>query len=139
MSNVLAPEITLEVRTLRQQTPEVMVAADDALQYAQALIRETFPTFPDSVQMKIWFVELGIFDHQLPPAKAAVRISFATSGIYSSFGESRTKIMENLLDADDRRSLVREAWRNTLVNRSKRISEFIRHLDSEGYEDVPHG
>ena len=139
MSTVTTPEITLELHTFRQQTPEVLAAADDAFQYAKALIRETFSTFPDSVRMKIWFVELGIFENQSPPTAAAVRVSFATNGTYSSFGETRTKPLEKLLDADDRRSLVREAWRNTLVNRSSKINDYIRHLDNEGYEDVPNG
>ena len=139
MSTATTPEVTLEVHALRPQTPEVVAAADDALLYAQALIRETFPTFPDRVQMKVWFVELSALNHQLPPARTAVRISFTTSGTYSAYGETRTKLMEKFLDADDRRASIREAWRNTLANRSKKISEYIRHLDSEGYEDVPHG
>ena len=134
MSTVTAPEVTLEVESLSPPKPDVQVAVEDAHRYARELIWSTFPSFPGSVRMTVRMHELDVFSPQRPLTTEAVGINFSSDGQYPATGRTRMEPLEALLDPSERRALVREAWRNTLVDRSKKINEQLRSMANEESE-----
>lgn len=131
MSTVTIPEVTLKVESLSALKPDVQVAVEDAHRYARELIWSTFPSFPGSVSMTVRLLELDVFSPQRPTTTVAVGINFSSEGQYPAAGRTRMEPVEALLDPSERRALVREAWRRTLVDRSGKINEQLRSMADE--------
>jgi len=139
VSTATTPEVTLEVESLSPLKPDVQVAIEDAHRYARELIWSTFPRFPGSVRMTVRLLELDVFSPQRPLTTVAVGINFSSDGQYPSTGRTRMEPIEVLMESSERRALVREAWRRTLVDRSGKINEQLRSMANEGTEDDLNG
>ena len=139
MSTATIPEVTLKVESLSPLKPDVQVAVEDAHRYARELIWSTFPNFPDSVRMTVRLLELDVFSPQRPLTTVAVGVNFSSDGQYPVAGRTRMEPIEALLEPSERRALVREAWRRTLVDRSGKINEQLRLMAKEGTEEDTDG
>lgn len=139
MNTVIVPEVILHIESLLPLKPDVQLAVEDAYRYARELIRSTFPSFPGSVRMTVSLLDLDVFSPQRPLTTVAVGINFSSDGQYPAAGRTRMEPIEALLDPSERRALVREAWRRTLVDRSGKINEQLRSMANEGTEDGTDG